>query len=767
MNQQIIKILNQKDVAVDSGMINSEQKLHLAIALSKVLENQIEGDVVEFGCYVGESSKQLRRTLNAYYSDKQLYVYDSFEGLPPLSIYEKDSGWTPGTLKTTKEILIKNFIDNSLAPPIIVKGWFKDVPDEKIPKTISYAFLDGDFYDSIYDSLTKIYDRVSEGGIILFHDYLRPDLPGVQKAVEDFLLSRAIIDVPKKLTDQLWYIVKGNTYEIEPLVNNNLTIVTGIWDLRRDEAGEGFKRPFSHYVSKFEELLQIDANLVIFISQEHEELVWKHRSPHNTKVYYKEVDDFRNKFDGYSLVQKIRQDEKWYNQVGWLKESTQATLELYNPMVMSKMFMLHDASIFNPFNTEYFIWLDGGITSTVNQGYFVNDRILDRITPCLDKFFFISFPYDTSTEIHGFELEGMKKFSNSDTVNYVCRAGLFGGSKKYISKANVLYYRLLMDTLNQGYMGTEESIFTIMSYLEPENYQRYMIESNGLISTFAEALKNDKVSLIKKKTPTMAVYVIGFNSPKQFEALAKSWKDNSDFVNKTKNFLIDNSTDLSTTEEYIKICNDYNFAHLKQDNLGICGGRQFVAEHFESIDADYYLFLEDDMMLNGPSTKVCKNNFQTYIPDLYNKVIDIMDKEKFDFIKLSFTEFFGDNKTQWAWYNVPQSIRESVWPNKCKLPEFGLDPNAPLTKFNNIKNINGITYADGEIYYCNWPQIVSKEGNKRMFLDTTWAKPFEQTWMSHMFQLTLAKKLKPAILLASPIDHNRFEHYGKGLRKES
>jgi hypothetical protein len=54
-----------------------------------------------------------------------------------------------------------------------------------------------------------------------------------------------------------------------------------------------------------------------------------------------------------------------------------------------------------------------------------------------------------------------------------------------------------------------------------------------------------------------------------------------------------------------------------------------------------------------------------------------------------------------------------------------------------------------------------------MFLETKWAHPYEQTWMSHMFQLSLSDKLKGAVLLASPINHNRFDHYGAGLRKES
>ena len=74
---------------------------------------------------------------------------------------------------------------------------------------------------------------------------------------------------------------------------------------------------------------------------------------------------------------------------------------------------------------------------------------------------------------------------------------------------------------------------------------------------------------------------------------------------------------------------------------------------------------------------------------------------------------------------------------------------------------------DGEVYYSNWPQIVSKYGNKKMFLTEKWAHPFEQTWMSYMFQETKKGNLNPALLLLTPTEHDRFEHYERGLRKES
>jgi hypothetical protein len=152
---------------------------------------------------------------------------------------------------------------------------------------------------------------------------------------------------------------------------------------------------------------------------------------------------------------------------------------------------------------------------------------------------------------------------------------------------------------------------------------------------------------------------------------------------------------------------------------------------------------------------------------LYVKSLEIVKKENFDFLKLNYSEFFGDNGVQWSWYNVPQNIREKFWPNKTKLPQMGLDPNAPKTVYKNVLSYNGVPYANGEVYYSNWPQIVTKSGNKKMFLDTTWANPFEQTWMSYMFQMTKEYKLNPGILLMTPTEHNRFDHYDRGLRKES
>jgi len=562
-------------------------------------------------------------------------------------------------------------------------------------------------------------------------------------------------------------------YVPEEQNNSKVTLVTGLWNINRDSLNEGWSRSFNHYIEKLNQLLEVKENLIIFGDKEIEELVWKKRSPLNTLFILRDLNWFKGEF--YEKIQEIRSKEDWLNLAPWLRESTQAKLKFYNPLVMSKVFLLHDAKILDKFDSEYLFWIDGGITNTVHPGYFTHDKVFDKLPKYISKFSFICFPYEANTEIHGFEYNKINSFAGAK-VNKVARGGFFGGPKHTIGDINGIYYSLLKTTLDQGYMGTEESIFSIMCYKHSDLINYFEIEGTGLVGKFFEDLKNDSLKIKSETvvvensldTSKVGLYVMTFNSPKQFRTLIQSMIEyDKDYLLKTKKFLLDNSSDLSTTDEYSQICKEYDFEHIKKDNLGICGGRQFIAEHFDTqTDLDYYLFFEDDMFFYQKDG-VCRSGFNRYVANLYSKSLEIIKKENFDFLKMNYSEFYGDNGTQWSWYNVPQHIREKFWPEKNRLPEMGLDPNAPKTIFTNILSHKGVPYAVGEVYYCNWPQIVSRTGNKKMFLDTTWAHPFEQTWMSHMYQLVKSGDLNPGLLLLTPTEHDRFEHYDRGLRKES
>ena len=568
-----------------------------------------------------------------------------------------------------------------------------------------------------------------------------------------------------------------------------LTIVTGLWDIGREHLNNDWSRNYKHYLDKLSDLLKIDVNLIIFGDENLQQFVNKNRENSNTQFILRNTDWFKNN-DYYDKIQKIRNNPEWSNQVSWLKDSTQSKLELYNPLVMSKMFLLNDARIMDKFNSDYLFWLDAGITNTVHPGYFTHDKVLEKLPKYLKNFTFIAFPYDAETEIHGFNYSEINKYAGNK-VEIVGRGGFFGGHKDTISNINGVYYSLLNETLNNDLMGTEESLFSILLYKHPELTSFFEIEKNGLIGTFFENLKNDNLelkqtvqvisNLSNSVTPSISpityqtvvndkvgLYVIGFNSPNQLQTLIDSMLEyDKDFIDKPRKILLDNSTDLTTTPIYSELCSKYGFEHIKKDNLGICGGRQWIAEHFEKSDLEYMFFFEDDMFFYPKKGEVCRNGFNRMVDNLYEKSIKISKNENFDFLKLNFSEFFGDNSVQWSWYNVPQVVRDEYWPEYPKLPEQGTDPNAPKVRYENVKSLDGVPYVTGDIYYCNWPQLVSKSGSKKMFLNTTWAHPYEQTWMSFMYQELKKGNLNFGLLLLTPTEHNRFDHYSRDLRKES
>jgi len=49
---------------------------------------------------------------------------------------------------------------------------------------------------------------------------------------------------------------------------SKITLVTGLWNIRRDSLTEGWSRSYEHYLEKFSELLKSENNFIIFGDEE-------------------------------------------------------------------------------------------------------------------------------------------------------------------------------------------------------------------------------------------------------------------------------------------------------------------------------------------------------------------------------------------------------------------------------------------------------------------------------------------------------------------
>lgn len=178
-----------KDHAIISQQMDRRRLKVILRELEKVLASEIEGEVVEFGCYSGTTSLFIRRMLDAKKSHKQFHVYDSFKGLPPKSIKDASvagSQFKAGELMVPRRAIVRNFKQAGLILPEIHRGWFAELGSKNLPDKVAFAFLDGDFYNSILQSLELVWPVACSGGEVVIDDYERSNLPGVSRAVNEF-----------------------------------------------------------------------------------------------------------------------------------------------------------------------------------------------------------------------------------------------------------------------------------------------------------------------------------------------------------------------------------------------------------------------------------------------------------------------------------------------------------------------------------------------------------------------------------------------------
>jgi O-methyltransferase len=176
------KHLELFNAVVEGGMLDLNRAITLCHLLMQTA--QIPGAVCEFGTFSGRTA-----ALMASLTNKEVYLYDSFDGLPYPGPH--DTNLTPfvkGSMAIPDgagQIGVMFYAHGLKEPHIVVKE-FRHLTVVDLPESISFCHVDGDLFESIKTVLNLVWPFVSSQGIILIDDYNHPELPGVKKAVNDF-----------------------------------------------------------------------------------------------------------------------------------------------------------------------------------------------------------------------------------------------------------------------------------------------------------------------------------------------------------------------------------------------------------------------------------------------------------------------------------------------------------------------------------------------------------------------------------------------------
>jgi hypothetical protein len=142
---------------------DADRRDHLMYAMTHV---SLPGDVLEFGVYRGKTITQIA----GFLSDRRIWGFDSFEGLP------EDWHMTKNTdnIKFPKGAFEVDRLPRVPDGVTLIKGWFnetipvwkQDNPDSKI----SMLHVDCDLYSSTKEVLTQLNSHIVPGTVIVFDD---------------------------------------------------------------------------------------------------------------------------------------------------------------------------------------------------------------------------------------------------------------------------------------------------------------------------------------------------------------------------------------------------------------------------------------------------------------------------------------------------------------------------------------------------------------------------------------------------------------------
>jgi hypothetical protein len=139
------------------------------------------GAMVEVGCYQGVSTKLICEAKG----DKELHVFDTFEGLPKSS--EADRGVHRERQYACSLESVQDYL-KSYPNVHFYKGIFPDSAAGMEERQYCFAHFDVDLYEGTRACLEYFYPRMIPGGVMLSHDY--SILAGVRKAFDEFLADK-------------------------------------------------------------------------------------------------------------------------------------------------------------------------------------------------------------------------------------------------------------------------------------------------------------------------------------------------------------------------------------------------------------------------------------------------------------------------------------------------------------------------------------------------------------------------------------------------
>jgi O-methyltransferase len=157
----------------------------LLLNISRVLKDNIPGDLAEIGVYKGNTARILAEAARA--GGRRLYLFDTFGGFDAADFNASEPA--SASFRDTSLAAVKEFVGTSSVEFIV--GRFPDsLSGIAMPDRFAIVHLDCDLYKPTAAALDYFYPRLSAGGLLILHDYSSGHWSGCAQAIDEFLKDK-------------------------------------------------------------------------------------------------------------------------------------------------------------------------------------------------------------------------------------------------------------------------------------------------------------------------------------------------------------------------------------------------------------------------------------------------------------------------------------------------------------------------------------------------------------------------------------------------
>ena len=201
-------------------MTSPAQIVSLLRVVRHLAEQRIPGSLVECGVWRGGSMMAAARVLQAVGdTTRDLYLFDTFAGLPPAAAQDVSFYGMPGADVFRPENIARgdhcyaglaevqaNLAETGYAKERLhfIQGKVEDTIPATLPEQIALLRLDTDWYESTRHELAHLYPQVVSHGITLIDDY--GHWQGARQATDEFIarLPHPVFLMRVDYTARLW-----------------------------------------------------------------------------------------------------------------------------------------------------------------------------------------------------------------------------------------------------------------------------------------------------------------------------------------------------------------------------------------------------------------------------------------------------------------------------------------------------------------------------------------------------------------------------------